>query len=226
MAIHSSPSVRPQLSPGLPPPSKRPRLRSPPPVARSRRKSSPDLLNTVSTAAIDYGNQAGPFPPNSSVLRPPPPGPSPGSPRHRRVLEPKYETPSAVATLYRQGDRESPDPLDTITPVTAKKPKSVAITAPKSASKAPRSPPPVDVDGDAQLLGKRTPRNTTRTTRKSSSYPPQPEPTASIDPPPVVGRRSLRSQDVGLRTKCELANYFNNYEELLSLAPPKPGECG
>ncbi|RMJ24085.1 hypothetical protein PHISP_05043 [Aspergillus sp. HF37] len=205
MAIHSRSSVRQDdpttTTTTLLPPTKRPRLRSNPPPY-SRRKSSPDLLDTVTTLDCDRLPPSSPIPPTSSLLRPPPPASSPASPRHPRVLEPNYETPSAnAAALYLHGDRESPDPLDTITPVTATKP---SATTTGSAS------PPVAVDN---------PPNTARTTRKSNS---QPAPTASIDPPPVAGRRSLRSQDVGSRPKCELASYFHNYDELLSLAPPKP----
>lgn len=230
MAIRSSPSVRPQLSPGLPP-SKKPRLRNnPPSLVRPRRKSSPDLLDTVTTS-VDCDHQAGrslissvPLPTNSSILRQPPAAPSSRSPRHRRVLEHKYETPSAAVALNRQGDRESPDPLDTITPVTATDPNSAATTGSESLSKP--SPSPHPVAGDGEFAGKRSLRNTSRTTRKSSSDLPQPAPTAAIDSPPLAGRRCLRSQDAGSRSKCELASYFNNYEELLSLAPPKSGECG
>lgn len=42
----------------------------------------------------------------------------------------------------------------------------------------------------------------------------------------VVGRerRSLRSHDGGSRSKSELALYFQNYEQILSLEPVKPGE--
>lgn len=36
-------------------------------------------------------------------------------------------------------------------------------------------------------------------------------------------RRSLRSHDGGSRSKSELAMYFHNYEQMLSLEPKKPG---
>lgn len=35
-----------------------------------------------------------------------------------------------------------------------------------------------------------------------------------------TARRSLRSHDAGARSRCELASYFPNYEELISLDPP------
>lgn len=37
-------------------------------------------------------------------------------------------------------------------------------------------------------------------------------------------KRSLRSHDGGSRSKCELAQYFANYEEILSLEPRETGE--
>src|SRR2546421_7920930 len=36
-------------------------------------------------------------------------------------------------------------------------------------------------------------------------------------------RRKLRSKDGGSRSKSELAMFFSNYEQMLSLEPPKPG---
>lgn len=38
-----------------------------------------------------------------------------------------------------------------------------------------------------------------------------------------AGRRSLRSHDGGSRSKSELAMYFQNYEQMISLEPKKPG---
>jgi hypothetical protein len=37
-------------------------------------------------------------------------------------------------------------------------------------------------------------------------------------------RRKLRSEDGGSRAKTELAQYFPDFEEMLSLKPPDPGE--
>ena len=42
--------------------------------------------------------------------------------------------------------------------------------------------------------------------------------------PQQEDRRKLRSKDGGSRSKSELAMFFNNYEQMLSLEPPKPGE--
>ncbi|KAL9098615.1 MAG: hypothetical protein Q9163_005759 [Psora crenata] len=44
--------------------------------------------------------------------------------------------------------------------------------------------------------------------------------------PPIahqLDRRSLRSHDGGSRSKSELAPYFSNYEELISIGPKEPG---
>ena len=45
-------------------------------------------------------------------------------------------------------------------------------------------------------------------------------------PPPAadeVERRNLRSHDGGSRSKSELAPYFSNYDELISIEPREPG---
>ena len=42
--------------------------------------------------------------------------------------------------------------------------------------------------------------------------------------PQLEERRKLRSKDGGSRSKSELAMFFTNYEQMLSLEPPKPGE--
>lgn len=201
MTILPRSSVRPDSTN---PPSKKSRLQQNPPI--SRRKSSPDLLDTS-------------LPPDPSSLLPPPVS-SPATPRHR-ILEPSYDTPSASAAL---DDRDSPDPLDTITPVTSTKtPTTSAITgsdaASKSSSDSARSsrsslPNPPAVDSTE----KKIPETST------APAPTTVQPPKSVPDPPATGRRSLRSQDVGSRAKCELANYFHNYEELLSLVPPKSGE--
>ena len=40
---------------------------------------------------------------------------------------------------------------------------------------------------------------------------------------PPTERRSLRSHDAGAWSRCELASYFSNYEQLMSLEPPERG---
>lgn len=226
MAILSKPSirgtsVRPEDS--IKDPSKKLR-RNPNPPAKSttRRKSSPDLLETAIDSDSDKSRQIGffpsnsPIPPNSSIRRPPPAS-SPGTPRHR-ILEPNYETPSASAALSAQGDRDSPDPLDTITPVTSLRPRDSEPVSKSSPVSRTTSLPPAAVD-----IHTETPAGLQQASRKRRKSSSQPAP-AAIDNAPVIGRRSLRSQDVDSRAKCELSSYFGNYEELLSLEPPKPGE--
>jgi hypothetical protein len=47
---------------------------------------------------------------------------------------------------------------------------------------------------------------------------------AEFGVPQLEERRKLRSKDGGSRSKSELAMFFSNYEQMLSLEPPKPGE--
>ena len=51
---------------------------------------------------------------------------------------------------------------------------------------------------------------------------------SKLELPPLAAEifegRSLRSHDGGSRSKSELAMYFNNYEQMLSLEPSKPGQ--
>ena len=47
---------------------------------------------------------------------------------------------------------------------------------------------------------------------------------AELAVPQLEERRKLRSKDGGSRSKSELAMFFSNYEQMLSLEPPKPGE--
>lgn len=227
MAILSKPSLRrPSVQQDSKDPSKTLRRNHNPPATTAtatRRKSSPDLLETAIDSDSDKSRQVGLFPSNSPIppnpsFRRPPPASSPGTPRHR-ILEPNYETPSASAALSAQGDRDSPDPLDTITPVTTAKSRDLdPVSKSSPVSRCTTSLPPAAVD-----LPIETPAGSQKTSRKRRKSSSQPAP-AATDPPPVIGRRSLRSQDVDSRAKCELSNYFLNYEELLSLAPPKPGE--
>ena len=165
-----------------------------------RRKSSPDLLDTTVASPVDHQPRikSALAARRSSIRRPPLDS---LSPRHRLL------SPSA------RPDRESqsPDPLDTITPdlSTTTHPRNAAIAAdesglkPAASAASPRSTrhslahPPVAVANDAKEAG-------TSSSQDGNS-----------------GRRSLRSRNSGSRAKCELASYFYNYEELLSLEPPE-----
>ncbi|KAL5336724.1 something about silencing, SAS, complex subunit 4-domain-containing protein [Aspergillus crustosus] len=223
-----------------PPPSKRLRLHPPP--AR-RRKSSPDLLDTTIESA----------PPSTStkLRRPRPlftlpsahttssPPPTGGIPRIKNLRLHHHDTQNSTsAAIYLNGGRESPDPLDTISPAPAPAP------APVSLKSAPKPPPNTSTPTSAAYRQRRVtqpakpeskPTITERTTPKPARHfrgttgPPPPQPILTLLAVPagtadraVPGnRRSLRSHDGGSRARSELALYFPNYEELMSLAPPK-----
>ncbi|KAJ5097660.1 hypothetical protein N7456_008381 [Penicillium angulare] len=168
-----------------------------------------------------------------------------GSARNIRVPD---RTPSAVQNLRD----ESPDPLDTISPVVAATP---TRPRPTTSTHAP----------DPENIHPNVSPTTTRITRQNDSEPnarvaevvekdetqPKPEqpnvvsPTAatrshqkrksdilerelllptpaSAPAPAATERRSLRSADTGARCKSELAQYFYNYEQIISLDSPKP----
>ncbi|EAW15187.1 acetyltransferase SAS4-like domain-containing protein [Aspergillus clavatus NRRL 1] len=168
----------------------------------------------------------------------------------------RHHTPlSTSAALYmRGGGRESPDPLDTISPAPATKiipPRRAPTTStPNSTTRSTRhstrSQPHPSSDGASENLParshSRSSRKATTVNHASESQPlpqvqspsqsqlqPQSQsqpngehPTAS--PAAPEQRRSLRSNDTGLRARSELAPYFWNYEQILSLEPPKTTE--
>ncbi|OQD88772.1 hypothetical protein PENANT_c003G07717 [Penicillium antarcticum] len=143
-------------------------------------------------------------------------------------------TPSIATDL----SRESPDPLDTISPAPAsvafkQRPVTPAVTA-RSDAKATVSPVAratrrVDTQvlsekqgnvkgvggdgGGVDAAGVRSTRN-----RKSDGGDGE---QAEVDEK-QTGRRSLRSTDTGSRCKSELAQYFHSYEQIISLDDPEP----
>lgn len=247
----------------LPPPSKRPRIQHLNPLPSSssrrlrRRGSSPDLLDTTiepattpKPLAVRPANSplsaatAAPLP-RASARRPrlissassstynhrsPPPSSSnnPKTPHFRN----RHDAPS---TTPIPDPRESPDPLDTISP------------APAISSPRPRPPPAVreshhhhpqqpkqqhkveDKPAENPVGSDKTSRNNvSRTLQRNNSVPPpesQPPPAPAPAPAPSAGRerRSLRSHDSGPKFRSELAAYFPNYDQLLSLEPQKTG---
>ncbi|RAL03603.1 acetyltransferase SAS4-like domain-containing protein [Aspergillus ibericus CBS 121593] len=227
------------------PPAKRPRLQHP---SSRRRKSSPDLLDTTTTtensssAASPYKLSPHPLRRRTSTRRPLASNPtgSPATPRpaDRRIL--RNETPTiAPASLYLRGGRESPDPLDTISPAATTKssvsrrlspagrPSASAAAAASSSARRPRrSAPATDPDLDpvtpvsaqqeASALSASNPSQSSHEATAQQSTPTE-QPSAAREQ-----RRSLRSHDGGSRARSELAQYFPNYEELISLEPPKP----
>ncbi|KKK21094.1 hypothetical protein ARAM_004704 [Aspergillus rambellii] len=205
-----------------PPPSKRLRLHPPP--AR-RRKSSPDLLdttieNTPSSASkltLVRRSSARPRPPfgasapstsslPSSSPHPPPPSSTPRAWNRRPHHHGPPDSPTSAA-LYLNGGRESPDPLDTISP-------APSVPAPQL---GPEPEEPVIPPSNRPARG-----NISPTEGDTDSLLKPILPSAGTASPAVPEqRRSLRSHDGGSRARSELALYFPNYEEVLSLEPPK-----
>ncbi|KAL2854228.1 something about silencing, SAS, complex subunit 4-domain-containing protein [Aspergillus pseudoustus] len=218
-----------------PPPAKRPRLLRP--TTSRRQGSSPDLLDTTIET---------PPPSNSTKLRRPRPlfalspahttsSPLPhvGTPRARHLRVHHHDTPTTNnAALYLNGGRESPDPLDTISPTptvtfkTTPKPSNTPTSAAYRQRRITQflkaAPEPATTPEPPKSKNTRLPRgNTAPTPPKDPTPDPTPAPTAAGDRPVQEKRRSLRSHDSGSRARSELALYFPNYEELMSLEPPK-----
>ncbi|KAJ5232497.1 hypothetical protein N7468_005453 [Penicillium chermesinum] len=153
------------------------------------------------------------------------------------------ETPSILDRL--RDARESPDPLDTISPV-------ASTTGPKARPKQPSQALGADVkplesptarpprrrdtisktelaslgtdDSNASQLEQpllRSPARPTRSQHTKGQEVTEAEPAA---PSGGLERRSLRSTDSGSRCKSELAQYFYNYEQIISLEQAQPIE--
>ncbi|KGO54311.1 hypothetical protein PEX2_037990 [Penicillium expansum] len=224
---------------GLAPPTKKPRIEN------GDRKSSPDCLDTkdptsksrtslkpsrprtsnrtrrgssssVDTVASSVGRLTTPATRTNGngTLK---------TPRVRR----DPGTPSGADLL--RGVHESPDPLDTISPApSVAKQRTVTPANVDSKVKPPVSPVTrttrrnenrslADVDenaikGEGAVQGATPARDTKRDTPDEQA--------ASVDT--RSGRRSLRSTDTGSRCKSELAQYFHNYEQIISLEVPEP----
>ncbi|KAL2862058.1 something about silencing, SAS, complex subunit 4-domain-containing protein [Aspergillus pseudodeflectus] len=216
-----------------PPPAKRPRIHRP--TTSRRQGSSPDLLDTTIET---------PPPSNSTKLRRPRPlfalsahttsSPPPvGTPRARNLRVHHHDTPTSNnAALYLNGGRESPDPLDTISPAptvtfkTTPKPSNTPtsaayrqrrITQFLKAAPDPSTTPELPKPKNARISR----GNAAPTPPKEPTPDPTSVPAATADRVSPEKRRSLRSHDGGSRARSELALYFPNYEELLSLEPPK-----
>lgn len=152
-------------------------------------------------------------------------------------------TPScATSADYLLDGRESPDPLDTISPAVNSSTKALSDAAPalKTETKPTNTPvttratrrndpePKADTTDtvneeskDAEPSTGTRPANAPRSLRTRQTDPVETEqPTPA---PQGSERRSLRSADTGSRCKSDLAPYFHNYEQLISLEAPKPG---
>lgn len=162
---------------------------------------------------------------------------APGRHPDREILETTSET-----DLLR-GARESPDPLDTISQAednpsarTRSRASSRAAqsktrtTATPATTRATRrsehEPAKTDTAKEesrelASQSDETHPADATRSHQKLNSDQGESEQPA---PERTDGRRSLRSADSGSRCKSELAQYFYNYEQLISLDDPEPGK--
>lgn len=150
---------------------------------------------------------------------------------HRPVKKPRREpvTPSAKIPLHSR-DSHSPDPLNTIDgpdhdssrrPNPFSSPTPVAAVSRRRSTRTGQSREVVIANDDesnvtaSEAHSNNTSNNNGHHAAQDKSAAPQPA---------VPERRSLRSHDGGSRTKSELALYFPNYEQMISLEPPKPGK--
>lgn len=192
---------------------------------------------------------ARPQPPSSPPrLRRPPLSSRPASAAHdrplkRAKLEIDHEALSAAPAKQPLCSRESPDPLNTISSPTSSPPRprprpgasavftgSGAVSPPSSAvTRSTRRsvhalPVAVDDDAEKNPVGSSTSGDDaakSNGTPRNKNKNPQPTPNGNVV---QTERRSLRSHDGGSRSRSELAQYFQNYEQMISLEPPKPGE--
>jgi hypothetical protein len=160
----------------------------------------------------------------------------PGGRHDRKSLE------KAFASDLLRGARESPDPLDMISQSESKtstrmRPRASSgatrsqnrSTDTTATTRAARRNDPGSTDGNTvkeereELLPKSDGKHPAGATQSQDGIKSAPE---SEQPAPerADGRRSLRSADTGSRCKSELAQYFYNYEQLISLEDPKPGK--
>ena len=164
---------------------------------------------------------------------------------------PDRDIPAGGATSnFLRDARESPDPLDMISPVTTNpasrsRPDASALaadeakpgTSPTVTRKTRRSdheekreaPSVVKTESnDAALdnLAGSESADATRAHRTLRADHTTLDASTPVLERPGSERRSLRSADTGARCKSELAQYFHNYEQIISLEDPKPGQSG
>lgn len=179
---------------------------------RDRRKSSPDCLDTtvdetrVSPLKARTQRRASSSSTSTGVPRQLAPATQNGNSKSRARRDPV--TPATPSADLLRGVHESPDPLDTISPAPKQRNLTTAITddvrPPASPVKRPPRNEPLGGDGASETPDR---KSDDQTGEKSA------------------GRRSLRSTDTGSRCKSELAQYFHNYEQIISLEDPEPGKC-
>lgn len=163
-----------------------------------------------------------------------------GDVKASRAPDPDTPSGKASANLSR-GARESPDPLDTISPAASRTSAKSRLRASSGAAEAESKPNKspsttrttrhTEHKAEAADIVKSEHKEDTPdahvgdATQSQESHKidavesEQPDPAQTAD-----GRRSLRSADTGSRCKSELAQYFYNYEQIISLEAPKPGK--
>ncbi|CAG8927112.1 unnamed protein product [Penicillium salamii] len=184
------------------------RLDSPKPD-RDRRKSSPDCLDTtidetrVSPLKARTQRRASSSSTSTVVSGQLAPATRNGNSKSRARRDPA--TPATPSADLLRGVHESPDPLDTISPAPKQRNLTTAIAddvrPPASPVKRPPRNEPLGGDGASETPDR---KSDDQSGEKSA------------------GRRSLRSTDTGSRCKSELAQYFHNYEQIISLEDPEP----
>lgn len=155
---------------------------------------------------------------------------------------PDRDTPSGKASAdLSRAARESPDPLDTISPAASRTSVKSRLRASSGATETENKPNKsssttrttrqteheADVADTVKSEDKRyaLEAQLDNTTRSQPSHKSEGVESEQPDPAPIAdGRRSLRSADTGSRCKSELAQYFYNYEQIISLEAPKPGK--
>ncbi|PTU23901.1 hypothetical protein P175DRAFT_0497015 [Aspergillus ochraceoroseus IBT 24754] len=191
-----------------PPPSKRLRLHPPP--AR-RRKSSPDLLDTTIENTPSSASKLTLVRRSSARPRPP------------------FGASAPSTSSLPSSSPHPPPPSSTPAPGTASFPRA---SSPHGSTPAPTQPrrrvaqaPQLGPEPEEPVIppSNRPARGNISPTEGDTDSLLKPIlPSAGTASPAVPEqRRSLRSHDGGSRARSELALYFPNYEEVLSLEPPK-----
>ncbi|KAJ5124843.1 uncharacterized protein N7515_008668 [Penicillium bovifimosum] len=205
-----TPTANPHPDPPLKPSRSRTSTR------RTRRASSASSVATVASTVGQLATPATRKTANGTVK----------IPRAHR----DQNTSSATAGLLH----ESPDPLDTISPAppsVAQKPRTATLDADVDADyKQALSPvikrarrndkPSLADDDDGKVVKGGIAVEVATPPRKSNRDVSNGEQSAPVET--RTGRRSLRSADTGSRCKSELAQYFHNYEQIISLEEPEP----
>lgn len=243
MALLSRSSLRsvrraPEEADSQAPPTKKPRIEN------SDRKSSPDCLDTKDPTSKSRPTSLKPSRPRASnrtrrdssssvatvasvgrLATPATRLNGNGISKTPRVPH-DQGTPSAVDRL--RGVHESPDPLDTISPAPSVAKQRTVTPANVDSNVKPVSPVTRTTrrtenrslaDVDESAIKKEGAVKDATATRENKTEAPDEQP-ASVDT--RSGRRSLRSTDTGSRCKSELAQYFHNYEQIISLEVPEP----